>query len=98
MAAQNYERLYHEDWQDDQTMDVLFSPFRENRQVNPHSWDKKMTFWTDLIISHCQGNKCLVVNAATLPLQFKRAEKLPVCLNNVLREMLRYVDQSLVII
>ena len=38
---------YYNDWQDDQTMDVLFSPFRENRDVNPQSWDSKMTFWKD---------------------------------------------------
>ena len=82
---------YPADWQDDQTMDVLFSPFRENRDVNPRSWDRKNKFWTDLILQDCKRHKLLVVDAKTLPSHFSRNEKMPVCLNLVLQDMLQYV-------
>ena len=78
---------YASDWQDDQTMDVLFSPFRENRDVNPQSWDSKITFWKDTIIQHCTDSNKVVINSKILPQSFARKGKTPVCLQTVIQGM-----------
>ena len=79
--------MYPSEWSDDQVMDVLFSPFRENRDVNPRSWDRKMDFWTDMVRRHCVASKSLVFNARDLPAFFRRNGKVPVCMKIVLEEL-----------
>ena len=89
MTASNKGAMYPSEWSDDQVMDVLFSPFRENRYVNPRSWDRKMDFWTDMVRRRCIANKSLVFNARELPAFFERNGKLPACMNIVLDDLLR---------
>lgn len=79
---------YPADWQDDQTMDVLFSPFRE-KEINPQAWDQKMKFWTELILKECAFTNSALVDTDTLPMKFGRKGKIPVCLNTVMGEMHR---------
>ena len=76
-------------WQDDETMDVLFSPFRENRNINPQSWDSKLGFWKDTVIRHCIESNQIVINTKTLPQAFLRKGKTPSCLPIVYQEMQR---------
>ena len=76
------------EWSDDQTMNVLFSPFRE-RRVNQASWDKKMKFWIAQIIKLCQMNNKICLKSKELPKLFERNGKCPLCLSDVLDEMLR---------
>ena len=80
---------YPPEWKDDQTMDVLFSPFRDNREVNPHSWDRKMKFWTDMIYEECRFAKSPIINLKSLPPRFMRKGKVPVCLEIIFQELLR---------
>lgn len=81
--------MYPSEWSDDQVMGVLFSPFRENRYVNPRSWDHKMDFWKDMVRRRCITSKSLVFNARELPAFFERNGKLPACMNIVLEDLIR---------
>ena len=81
--------IYPSEWSDDQVMDVLFSPFRENRYVNPRSWDRKVDFWTDMVRRRCLASKSLVFNARELPVFFERNGKLPSCMSIVLEDLVR---------
>ena len=78
---------YPADWQDDQTMDVLFSPFRENRNINPQSWDRKMKFWTEMIISEVDHSGHVSFDNQTIAHRFSRKDKIPVCLGRVIIDM-----------
>ena len=80
---------YPKDWQDDETMDVLFSQFRENRDINPQSWDRKMNFWKEMIRGECIYARSPIINAQLLPQHFVRRNKVPICLEKVLEEMYR---------
>ena len=82
------------EWFDDQAMDVMFSPFRDNRFVNPRSWDSKLIFWSDMIRNHCSSQKLLVFNARQLPDMFERNGRVPTCLKIVLEDLVRYTLSS----
>ena len=81
--------MYPPEWRDDETMDVLFSPFRENREINPQSWDTRMKFWIQLIRQQCINNHNFILNTRTLPQRFVRNGKVPACLETVVTEMKR---------
>jgi len=89
MAESKEGDFYPSEWSDNQVMDVLFSPFRENRDVNPLSWDRKMAFWTDMVRRRCIASKTLVFNARELPAFFQRNRKLPACMNVLLEDLVR---------
>ncbi|KAK6185069.1 hypothetical protein SNE40_007389 [Patella caerulea] len=76
------------EWQDDQRMTVLFAAFRD-KSLNPHSWNKKMNFWMNLITDRCKKNNSCVVSLDDLPTQFERKGKTPKCLDLVVQEMTR---------
>lgn len=80
---------YPPDWQDDQSMDVLFSPFRENRDINPQSWDSKMKFWKEMVFHECRYSKSSIINPKMISHTFLRKGKRPVCLDKVLAELNR---------
>lgn len=80
---------YPSEWANDQVMDVLFSPFRGSRDVNPRSWDSKMKFWADMVRKHCVDNKILIIDARGLTQVFERNGKVPTCLNMVLDDLKR---------
>jgi len=81
--------IYPSQWSDDEVMDVLFSPFRENRDVNARSWDQKVEFWKDMLRRQCIASKSLVFHARDLPAIFQRNRKLPACMNVVLEDLAR---------
>jgi charged multivesicular body protein 7 len=89
MTSIKTDSVYPAEWSDDQVMNVLFSPFRENRYVNPRSWDSKLKFWADMIRRHCRSEKMLIFNARQLPGMFERNGKVPACLNIVLDDLLK---------
>ena len=82
-------RSYPAEWTDEQVMRVLFSPFRDNRDVNALSWDKKMKFWSDMVRRHCSDKKGVTVNARALPRVFERNGQVPSCLPVVLDDLAR---------
>ena len=81
---------YPVEWEDDQRMNVLFSPFRENRHVNPQSWDSKLKFWSDLLASYCKFTGRIIITPTEVPHMFQRKGRLPQCINKVLEENLRF--------
>ena len=49
---------YCEEWSDDERMRVMFAPLR-SKELNPESWNSKISFWTSLIQKWSeQSNKC----------------------------------------
>jgi len=93
MTQSNKCDIYPSEWADNEVMDVLFSPFRENRYVNPRSWDRKIDFWKDMVRRRCVASKSLVFSARDLPSFFERSGKLPACMNTVLEDLVRYRSQ-----
>jgi charged multivesicular body protein 7 len=77
------------EWKDDQTMTVLFSPFRDSRNVNPNSWDRKLQFWSQAIVRKCKFEGIAVFNANQLPRKFERNGKVPFCLGIVVQNMIK---------
>lgn len=76
------------EWTDDQKANVLFAPFRE-KSLNPHSWERKLNFWTDAVLECAQVNNILLLDLKTLPTYFERHGKYPKCLQTVAEQMLR---------
>lgn len=76
-------------WADDERMDVLFSPFRENRSVNPQSWDAKLKFWTHALLKEMAAKREVMFDSKTVRQKFWRNGKTPACINTVLQELLR---------
>ena len=83
---QNYPKS--PEWNDDKKANVLFAPFRE-RSLNPHSWDRKMKFWSSAVEEFVKSNNLIFLNLQTLPGYFQRNNREPKCLETVLTEMLR---------
>lgn len=77
------------DLEDVQKLNFYFSPFRRDRNINPHSWDSKIKFWNDSIIEHCQANKRLTFNSKTLPEKLSQKSRVPQCLDVVINDMLK---------
>ena len=76
-------------WEDDQRMSYLFSDFRESRDVNPHDWDNKLSFWQSAITLRCRHQRRAVIESEAMAGQFKRKGRVPVAVNRVLFEMAR---------
>lgn len=79
------------DWSDGQRMEVMFSAFKENRDVNPTDWDSKMDFWTTLIPKSCRQRGSVYVSLQELNSVFRRRDKSPLGLPTVLQAMARYL-------
>ncbi|XP_072039907.1 charged multivesicular body protein 7-like [Amphiura filiformis] len=76
-------------WDDDERMSYLFSAFRESRDVNPHDWDNKQSFWKSAIMQRCKHEKKGVIDGERVAGMFKRKGRIPVAVNRVLVEMAR---------
>ncbi|XP_055378744.1 charged multivesicular body protein 7 [Condylostylus longicornis] len=75
-------------WDDDERMNALFQPFRP-RQVNPHNFDAKLKFWEDLIYEYCKYQKGdPSFSKSEIQLSFKRKDKLALCLDTVIEDMI----------
>lgn len=83
---------YPEEWKNNERMNVLFSPFRETRDINPHGWDDKLSFWKDMIREESVYSRSLIINPKTWPDRFKRKDATPVCLGKVIQELHRYTN------
>ena len=74
-------------WDDDERMSYLFSAFRERRDINPHDWDNKLSFWKSAIMEQCRREKHGVIDCEKVPGMFRRKGRLPLAVNRVLVEM-----------
>ncbi len=84
-----WKEYYPIEWHDDQSMDVLFTHFRQNREINPHSWDKKLRFWTEMIKNELKYSRRASFDASKIPFAFSRKGAVPKCIPTVLQELLR---------
>uniref|UniRef100_U3JG04 Charged multivesicular body protein 7 n=2 Tax=Ficedula albicollis TaxID=59894 RepID=U3JG04_FICAL len=68
---------------------VLFSAFKQSREVNSTEWDSKMAFWVGLVLA--RGRRSGAVRTCLRELQngFERRGSVPLGLGTVLRELLR---------
>ena len=88
-VSSEWKEYYPLEWHDDQTMDVLFSQFRQNREINPHSWDKKMKFWSDMIQNELHHTRHVSFDASEITTAFVRKGAVPKCLKTVINDMKR---------
>ncbi|XP_053675036.1 charged multivesicular body protein 7 [Anopheles nili] len=79
--------FFPECWTDDRRMGVLLAEFRP-RQLNSVSYDTKMKFWKDLIMSYCKAMGSSVVSISMLKECFRRKNTVPHCLQTVVDDML----------
>ena len=86
-ASNDESDLYSTKWQDDETMNVMMSPFRGNRSVNPSSWDRKVQFWQNSIFKDCNQRRAVHFNITLLQQRFMRKGQQPVGLRTVVDEM-----------
>jgi len=74
-----------DEWTDDERMRVLFAPMR-NKELNPESWNAKLTFWTTLIEKWCLKNNKHSFTLHQLEAAFTRDGISPHCLPEVLTQ------------
>ncbi|XP_029294834.1 charged multivesicular body protein 7 [Cottoperca gobio] len=77
------------EWEDDERMNVMFSDFNENRDVNTTDWDSKMDFWTALIVKGSRDRGTVCVSLQELNKTFRRKERSPLGLATVIQSMAR---------
>ncbi|KAM8886381.1 charged multivesicular body protein 7 isoform 2-T2 [Spinachia spinachia] len=77
------------EWDDDERMNVMFSDFNENREVNTTDWDSKMDFWAAVIVGGCRHRASVRVSLQELNRTLRRKERSPLGLETVLRSMAR---------
>ncbi|CAH0559118.1 unnamed protein product [Brassicogethes aeneus] len=73
---------------DEQKITVLFAPLR-NRTVNPKDWEHKINSWKTLISIYCACNEIYSFCLSSLNKVFLRNGRPPLCLKEVLDQMLR---------
>uniref|UniRef100_A0A0N5ATD7 Charged multivesicular body protein 7 n=1 Tax=Syphacia muris TaxID=451379 RepID=A0A0N5ATD7_9BILA len=83
MAAKSY---FPEVWSNDLQMAGLMSMVKL-RDVNPVDYDRKITFWTDLIGKSCLAEKDCVISLEKLKKRFRRGDQIPGSLDVVLADM-----------
>lgn len=67
---------------------VLMAPFK-NREVNEVNYDGKMKFWKNVIIAECNRRHQCSFSVDELKTFFLHKGRSPVCLQNVVDDMLR---------
>uniref|UniRef100_A0A914WT14 Charged multivesicular body protein 7 n=1 Tax=Plectus sambesii TaxID=2011161 RepID=A0A914WT14_9BILA len=85
MAGNSY---FPEVWKDDDRMAGLMSMFKL-RNVNPHDWETKMTFWSDMIDRSCRQLGDPVISLGALKSRFRRDDRIPAGLNTVLEHLIK---------
>ncbi|PAA56448.1 hypothetical protein BOX15_Mlig019466g1, partial [Macrostomum lignano] len=92
-AELNYDCLPPE-WSDDEAVYPLFHAFKRPRAVDPDSFDRKMKFWSRLLLAFCRRNRIAALSADDLRRLFRRKfpsvgrDYEPECLGAVLYQML----------
>lgn len=82
------------DWSDSDRVEVLFAPFR-SRDLNPESYDAKMTFWKETIVKALEDRQTYKLTLEDLFRGFQFKNKRPIGLVTVVLDM-RDNDKSLV--
>lgn len=80
--------IYTESWRDEERMNFLFSAFPANHSVNPHHWDSKMSFWSQLIKDMAADNGYAYVSWENLFSQLTHKGRTPLGLQVIFEEML----------
>ena len=62
----------------------------QNRDVNPHDYDTKLAFWTDVIERSCRDLSDPVISLSKLKKRFVRGDRIPAGLSTVMEHMLKY--------
>ena len=75
-----------EEWENDERMNALFSPFR-NRDLNPLHYDGKLNFWTKTINLFAHEFELMKLNQKTLEDIFIRKGVKPKCFDIVLENL-----------
>ncbi|XP_014282985.1 charged multivesicular body protein 7 [Halyomorpha halys] len=75
-------------WEDDKRMTALYAPFRI-REANPVDYDSKMKFWESNIENWCLEKNNCKFSVKMLQKEFKRKERVPLCLNTVIENLER---------
>lgn len=75
-------------WEDDKRMTALYAPFRI-REANPVDYDSKMKFWENNIENWCLEKNNCKFSIKLLQHEFKRRERVPLCLNTVIENLER---------
>ncbi|XP_050072612.1 charged multivesicular body protein 7 [Anopheles maculipalpis] len=78
--------FFPECWSDDRRMGVLLAEFRP-RRLNAESYDMKIKFWKDLIVSYCIASGTSTVSILMLKEKFRRNGTVPYCLHTVFADM-----------
>lgn len=81
-------KSYPKDWDNEVRMNSLFAPFRK-KELNPIDYESKMTFWKNLINSCLYDNGSCVFTIEELERAFIRNDRKPVCIKEVIDNMLR---------
>ncbi|KAL1122790.1 hypothetical protein AAG570_003116 [Ranatra chinensis] len=78
-------------WQDEKRMNSLFLPFKK-KELNPVDWESKMKFWRGSVEQWSLQKEDCLVSVKKLEAEFKRKERVPMCLATVIDNLLRSGD------
>ncbi|RUS87801.1 hypothetical protein EGW08_004466 [Elysia chlorotica] len=85
-TKRNCQYVFTQELADDRQAAVLYSPFRD-KALNPHSWDRKMTFWERLLLKTFMEQRMISFDLSKLPEMFERNGLTPKCLTIVVEQM-----------
>jgi len=76
------------DWNDEERMNFMYSPFPKDRAINPRHWDSKMNYWIEEIKRCCSFYRDICINCKILRGRFSMADgRVPHGLSVVLYQM-----------
>lgn len=75
-------------WSQDERMNSLFAQFRA-KSVNPQDWNSKQKFWQGFIMDYLKSKMKCSFSIAEFNAAFKRNGCSPLCLPNVVEELMR---------
>lgn len=84
-----------DEWADDDAMYSLMQPIKRPRHVDPDSYDRKVSFWSNLILKYAKDKRVLVVNIKAMKSVFTRyfpdegLQLSPECLGETVEFLLR---------
>ena len=74
-----------DEWRDEERMGFMFGKLR-HKELNPVSWQSKVSFWTKLIEKWCSREQKSSFRLSELKVAFQRDGRSPECLEDILVE------------
>ena len=62
------------DWNDEERMNFMYSPFPKDRNSNPRHWDSKMNYWIEEIKRCCSFYRDICISCKMLRGRFSMAD------------------------